>query len=244
MSSTGSGSYVLLQTFRGLFDGSQYNHRNSTLGDLVASQIYEDLVGLGKATKFVERVMSRQRVVNVANKTVGKSSRRGDGTFGELVPTGTAFTQAGATVARGEIANIEIGTETKILAKAMIKQIDRVMGDLARQVAEFRKTGGDPICVGIVGINFASSYTSYEGQKAWPTDGKKHKHPMQEAAEAERRVRLYAAPLFDEFQILRFRASNIHPFPFEWCDYELTAKEYSALLIRLAREYDRRFPTH
>ena len=27
------------------------------------------------------------------------------------------------------------------------KQIDRVIGDLGRQVEEFKKTGGNPICV-------------------------------------------------------------------------------------------------
>ena len=50
------------------------------------------------------------------------------------------------------------------------------------------------------------------------------------------------AEKFDEFQILRFRATNIAPFPFEWEDLERTSKEYGALLIRVSREYDRRFP--
>ena len=139
-------------------------------------------------------------------------------------------------------ANIEIGAETKILAKAMIKQIDRVIGDLIRQVEEFRKTGGQPICVGIVGVNFASTYTSYEGDREYPTDGKKHQHPVQEAVDAESRVITQAAPSFDEFQILRFKATNVAPFPFDWVNHEQTAKEYSALLVRLSREYDRRFP--
>ena len=152
-----------------------------------------------------------------------------------------AIAEEGMLVARGEIANIEIGAETKILAKAMIKQIDRVIGDLIRQVEEFRKTGGQPICVGIVGVNAAPAYTSYEGERAWPTDGKKHKHPIQEAAEAERRVLEKAAPSFDEFLLLRFKASNVAPFTFEWVNQEQTAKEYSALLLRLSREYDRRF---
>jgi hypothetical protein len=40
---------------------------------------------------------------------------------------------------------------------------------------------------------------------------------------------------------LRFRATNVDPFPFEWLDYDQTAKEYSALLLRVSREYDRRF---
>ena len=234
-------SFALLTTFRSLFDGTQYKHRDSSLGDLVASQLYEDLVILGKSERLVNRVKTHERVVNLANKTVGRPSRRGDGTFGELVPTAIAITEAGLRVARGEVANIEIGAETKILAKAMIKQIDRVIGDLARQVEEFRKTGGNPICVGIVGLNFASSYTSYEGAREWPTDGKKHKHPAQEAAEAETRLLNRAASVFDEFQILRFRATNVSPFPFEWLDYPQTAKEYGALLVRLSREYDRRF---
>jgi hypothetical protein len=234
--------FSLLNTFRDLFKGTQYKHRDSSLGDLVASQLYEDLVTLGKSEKLVGRVRTHERVVNLANKAVGRPSRRGDGTFGELVPTAIAITEAGLLVSRGEVANIEIGAETKILAKAMIKQIDRVIGDLSRQVAEFKSTGGNPICVGFVGINSAAIYTSYEGSREWPTDGKKHKHPVQEAAEAERRLLARAAPAFDEFQILRFRATNVDPFPFEWLDYEQTAKEYGALLVRVSREYDRRFP--
>ena len=199
-------------------------------------------MALNRSTKITARVQAHERVVNLANRAIGRPSRRGDGTFGELVPTAVAVTEAGLLVARGEVANIEIGAETKILAKAMIKQIDRVIGDLVRQVEEFRRTGGQPICVGFVGINSAAGYTSYEGEREWPTDGRKHKHPVQEAAEAEGRLMSRAASAFVEFQILLFRATNTSPFPFEWVDYEQTAKEYSALLVRVSREYDRRFP--
>ena len=237
----GASPFALLRTFESLFAGRKYEHRNSTLGDLVACQLYEDLAKLGRSPKLLARIKEGECVVNLGNKTVGKKSRRGDGTFGELVPTALALTEQGWLVARGEIANIQIGAETKILAKAMIKQIDRVIGDLVRQVEEFRTTGGQPICVGIVGINSAESYTSYEGERPWPTDGKKHKHPAQEAGAAEQRLLARAAPAFDEFQVLRFRASNIAPFAFAWPDYDQTAKEYSALLVRLSREYDRRF---
>src|SRR6266550_7390935 len=156
--------FHLLRTFRSLFEGTQYKHRDSSLGDLVAGQLYEDLVKLNKSKKLTRRVQAHERVVNLANKAIGRPSRRGDGTFGELVPTAVPITEAGLLVARGEVANIEIGAETKILAKAMIKQIDRVIGDLIRQVEEFRRTGGQPICVGFVGINSAPSYTSYEGE--------------------------------------------------------------------------------
>ena len=232
----GTLEFQLLSTFRSLFAGKQYKHRDSSLGDLVANQLYEDLVKIGKSQKLIGRVQSQERVVNLGNQAVGKPSRRGDGTFGELVPTAIAITEAGLLAARGEVANIEIGAETKILAKAMIKQIDRVIGDLCRQVQEFKKTGGSPICIGIVGVNSAASYTSYEGAVQWPTDGKKHKHPIQEAAEAEKRLNTHARPSFDEFQILGFKATNVAPFPFEWVNYNETAKEYGALLVRVCRE--------
>jgi hypothetical protein len=65
------------------------------------------------------------------------------------------------------------------------------------------------------------------------------KHPVQEA---EQRLRLKAIPSFDEFQILRFCATNVPPFHFEWVNYDATAKEYSAMLVQLSREYDQRFP--
>ena len=51
-----------------------------------------------------------------------------------------AIVEKDFVVARGPTANIEIGVEAKILAKAMIKQIDRVIGDLQRQVMMFRRT--------------------------------------------------------------------------------------------------------
>ncbi|HUJ71671.1 MAG TPA: hypothetical protein VLZ30_05470 [Verrucomicrobiae bacterium] len=172
---------------------------------------------------------------------MGIARRRGDGTFGELVPAASATRLDGLAVARGPVATIEIGAETKILAKAMIKQIDRVIGDLVRQTEEFGKRGGSPICVGIVGVNFAELYTSYEGERAFPTDGKKYKHPIQEAEEAISRLVSRAQPSFDEFLIIRFMASNTSPYPFAWAEERTLEMEYSAALTRISRYYDRRF---
>ena len=234
-------NYALLRTFRGLFEGKPYRHRIANLGDLVASHLYEDLVALGKSAKLVERVQHHERVVNLKNLMTGKPGRRGDGTFGELVPAAIALIEKGMLVARGPVATIEIGAETKILAKAMIKQIDRVINDLVNQVSEFRRGGGNPICVAFVGINFAEQYVSFEGKRKWPTDGKKYKHPIQEAAQAEQRLNEKARTAFDEFQILRFRATNAKPFPFEWVGLGKTEMEYSSVLTRISREYDRRF---
>ncbi len=124
----------------------------------------------------------------------------------------------------------------------MIKQIDRVIGDLIRQTKEFRKRGGHPICVGLVGVNYSERYTSFERDRLFPTDGKEYKHPIQEAADALSRLQQQAASHFDEFQILRFIATNEEPFPFSWVDESATVMEYSAMLTRISREYDRRFP--
>src|SRR2546423_3967690 len=93
--------YALLRTFRGLFEGKPYLHRKSNLGDLVASQLYEDLIAIDKSAKLVERVKRHERVVNVRNIMTGKPGRRGDGTFGELVPAATAVIQKGMLVGRG-----------------------------------------------------------------------------------------------------------------------------------------------
>lgn len=203
--------------------------------------LFEDLRRLNRSAALSERIDEGSRVLNTANKRVGIVSRRGDGSFGELVPVAVAVREEGFSVSRGELSSIEIGAETKILAKAMIKQIDRVIGDLIRQVDEFKKVG-NPICVGIVGINFAPLYVSFEGDRSFPTDGTaRFKHPSQEAEAAILRLVRLAQPSFDEFLILRFKASNVAPYPFEWVDEQRTLLEYSALLARVSRLYQQRF---
>jgi hypothetical protein len=233
--------YQLLGRFRSLFDGVLYRHRDSTLGDSVAWYLPEDLYGLHRSSKLNALIDSGQRVLNLQNTLRGVKSRRGDATFGELVPHTPTVTAPVFIVHRGQIATVEIGIEVRILAKAMIKQIDRVINDLTRQVEHFKKAGGEPICVGVVGVNFADRYTSYEKDKIWPTDGKKYKHPIQEAPEAERRLVSRAASAFDEFIILRFRARNEPPYLFEWLDEQQTALDYGAVLTRTLRKYEARF---
>jgi hypothetical protein len=88
-------SFALLNTFRATFEGRKYEHRNSVLGDVIASQLYEDLLMLGKSSVLATRIQNREHVVNAANKAIGKKSRRGDGTFGELVPTAIAIMTKG-----------------------------------------------------------------------------------------------------------------------------------------------------
>lgn len=232
--------YRLLAEFRELFEGHSYLHRRSNQGD-AAVQLYEDLLALDRSPKLAARIAARQRVVNLSNRRVGIRARRGDGTFGEIIPNEDALAAPGFAVGRGRIATIEIGTEVKILAKAMIKQIDRVIGDLDRQVRQFKRGGGDPITVAIVGINSAVRTTSYEGGRAFSTDGGKNPHPVQEAAEAERRLRRDAEPLFDHFLVIGYRAENVAPYVFDWANERKLFAEYGAVLTRISRDYERRF---
>jgi hypothetical protein len=234
--------YQLLDRFRSLFDGALYRHRASNLGDSVAWRLPEDLYALNRSPRLNAKIQSGECVLNLQNTLRGVKSRRSDSTFGEIVPHSTAVSAPGFVVQRGEIATVEVGTEVKILAKAMIKQIDRVINDLTRQVDHFKRAGGNPVCVGIVGINHAARYVSHEGEKAWPTDGRKHKHPIQEAGAAEARLLAMAAPAFDEFLVLRFRAINEPPFPFAWLDERQTELDYGAVLTRVLRKYEARFP--
>ena len=231
----------LLAEFRGLFDGKKYLHRDSSRGDWVAHHLYEDLVSLGKSKLLAERVAKGEHVLNTQNTRRSIKARRGDGTFGELIPGVVAIVDPGFTVARGPIANVEIGVEVKILAKAMIKQIGRVTTDLKTQVDHFNRGAGTPICVGIVGVNYADYTIGYEGDREYRTDGGKYLHPNQEATEAEARLSAEVTPKFDEFIFLRYKATNDPPYPFEWVNFIETFQDYGAALTRISRTYDTRF---
>jgi len=180
-------------------------------------------------------------VLNTENKRLGIKARRGDGSFGEIVPKEVPIKDKGFVVCRGSIATIEIGVEVKILMKAMIKQIDRVVSDLKGQVTHFKSRGGNPICVGVVGINRADHCTTYERDRSFPTDGKEYKHPIAEADAAEERLIRLAAPSFDEFLVLRFEATNEAPFAFKWTNSQSTSRDYGAILARISQQYEARF---
>lgn len=162
-------AYQLLNAFRGVFEGQAYLHRRSNLGDWVAMHFYEDLHALGRSKKYVHRVDTGISVLNTQNRRQGIKARRGHESFGEIVPQVDPIKDKGFVVCRGPIASIEIGIEVKILLKAMIKQIDRVISDLRGQVMHFKSRDGSPLCVGLVGINRAPYCTSYEGERVFKT---------------------------------------------------------------------------
>ena len=237
-----NSDFRLLVEFERLFQGRIYRHRSSNQGDWVAMHLYEDLMAIGRSAKLTTAVRQRRRVLNVQNLRRGVDARRGDGTFGEIIPGEVAIVDPGYLVARGPIATVEIGVEVKVLAKAMIKQIDRVINDLRNQVSQFRRGGGNPICVAVVGVNQARRCVSYEGDRAFPTTGHgSFMHPYQEAPEAERRLVAEAAPVFDEFLVLRYRATNEPPYPFEWVNFNDSRLDYAAALTRISSRYQQRF---
>jgi hypothetical protein len=226
---------ALLDAFEGSFKGRLYRHRIANTGDIIALYLYEDLVTLGRSTKLVERVHRAQDVVNTGNLVKGKTGRRGDGTFGELIPGETAKSFPGFAVARGPVATIEIGVEVKILAKAMIKQIDRVINDLRHQAAVFRELNSNAVTVGIVGVNYSYSYVSYEKDRTYSSS------PITESRKAQQRLIERASDAYDEFLILPFGITNVDPYPFEWTERRETEQLYNSALLRVSNLYNTRF---
>lgn len=233
--------YKLLQQLERTFRDGPYLHRNSNLGNRIADYLYEDLYDLGESAKFRERVDAKRRVLNPKNVSPGIHARRGDGSFGTPVPGGQTTSVPGFAVARATTAEVELGAEVKILAKAMIKQIDRVMNDLRSQASHLQEKSPAALTIGIAAINFADHYISHEGERRYPTDGSADSpHPSQEGPKAELRLRA-VEDRFTEFLQIGFRATNEPPYPFELVAPARVENDYGSILIRLSREYDRRF---
>ncbi len=159
--------------------------------------------------------------------------------FGEALPASTPQQQPGRNVTVGPTANVQIGVEVKVFGKAMIKQVDRVINDLRHQASVFKRIDSSAIAVAIVGVNHAKKYVSYEGERAYPAEGREA--PAREAPRIIERLNNEAKPLYDEFLILPFRATNIEPYPFSWNNLSSTEQEVNAALLRVLRLYEARF---
>lgn len=242
-------SFRLLDKFRDTFNGRVYNHRVSTLGDDIALELYEDILDLDRSLLLSQRIAAQTHVVNTSNRTFGKRSRRGDGTFGELVPTETPIVVPGYRVARGPTATLEIGAECKIVSVAQGRQVDRVISDLGDQLNSFHASNRNAVSFAVVGVNRAPSYRSIEGAKLSPdkwritrTTGKgSTKHPAQEADKTITELRTRIAGKFDEFLIFEFIATNEEPHDFAWVDEQNVNRLYAAAITRVARDYKQRF---
>ncbi len=234
----------LLTEFEQVFSEQKYRHRSSAIGDRLCLAVFEDLYALGRSAALVQGVEANDLVLTTTNRVTGKAMRRGDGTFGERVVSSTPRTQPGFNVARGSTADVRIGAEVKILATAMIKQIDRVISDLRKQARQFGDVTPDAISLAIVGVNHAETYRSYEGERFYDKPGKTGPAPSTEAETATQRLTdgsHGATTAFDEFVVLDFSATNRPPYPFAWVDRKRAADEYAAALQRISRLYEQRF---
>lgn len=234
-------SFKLLAAFERLFKGNVYKHRQSTLGNTVAMHLYEDLYDHGGSTKFNERVADGRCVVNVEGSTRGVKVRRGDGTFGAIVPGSDPRPAKGFSVLQGMVALTHVGAEFKIIATAHLKQIDRVLNDLVGSAASLKEKSTNAITVGFAAVNYSERWTGIEGTRSFPVV-RKPTRAQQESEETSRRLLQIARPAFDEFLLLKFRATNQDPFPFSWLDPSGMASDYGAALVRIADLYDKRFP--
>lgn len=232
--------FRLLEAFRRTFEGGPYLHRNSQLGNRVADFLFDDLYELNQSSRFRSDADHDLAALNPKGISPGLKARRGDGSWGPVVPAHVPRPYAGHIIRIAPTAEVDIGAEVKILAKSMIKQLDRVCSDLCGQSRHFKTKSPDAISVGIVGINLAAKYTSYEGARSYPTGQPGHPHPAAEAPEAERRLLAEVEHCYDELLILAFRATNTAPYAFQWVDRNATADSYASLLLRVLREYARR----
>jgi len=230
--------FRLLNRFEETFRNGPYVHRNSQLGNRIADFLFDDLYELDSTSKFRADVDAGRIALNPKGVSPGLKARRGDGSFGPIVPGYRPRPYLDHVVPVAPTAEVDLGAEVKILAKAMIKQIDRVVSDLCGQSRQFKTKSPDALTVGIVGINVADRYVSFEGSRRYPT-GEFGPHPYQEAPEAERRLRMSAEPCYGELLILTFKATNEPPFEFSWLQAQGTRDQYGSMLTRLLRSYAR-----
>ena len=234
-------NFKLLAAFQALFQGTVYKHRTSTLGNLVALHLYEDLYDHGNSPSFNQHVAAGQCVVNVSGATRGVDVRRGDGTFGAIVPGSVPATAKGFTVLHGMVALTHIGAEVKIIATAHLKQIDRVLNDLTGSATSLKEKSPQAITVGFAAVNYSERWTGMEGTRSFPVE-RKPLRALEASDETSRRLLEIARPAFDEFVLLKFRATNQAPLPFSWLNAAGTAADYGAALVRIASLYEKRFP--
>jgi hypothetical protein len=227
----------LLEAFEATFRGQVYKHRLPYIGDSIAIHMFEDLYSLGHSVSLNQRIEALHVAVNTGNQIKGKKGRRGDGTLGRVVPGVVPERFPGFVVARGLVANLEVGCEVKIGATKLLAQVDRVVNDLTNQARVFRALSTAAIRIAFVGVNHADSYVGREGEREFTAKSP----PAREAPEFARRIESLVAPEYDELLVLRFRATNVEPFPFEWLDEKQLRQHYRSILVRVSAEYTRRF---
>jgi len=232
-----NGKFQLLETFRRTFAGTVYQHRDSTVGNKIGRQLFEDLLTHDVSARYTQHVSTNHGVVNRAGKIhTPRDIRRNDSVFGR--PPAAASTRAvkGFSVPEGPVAEPRIACEVKIIAKSQQKQIDRVINDLDGFARRMKALNKKCVNVAVVAVNHESDYVGHEGERAF-----KHSLKEQEPAKVMAKLRERLLGLYDELLVLSFRATNQRPYPFMWMDAQKVDLDYGAALTWIGEEYQRRF---
>ncbi len=233
-----NGTFRLLERFKNTFFGTRYDHRNSSLGNIIGRELFEDLVSHSGSAAYVDHVQHGKTVVNRGGKIhTPRAIRRNDSILGRP-PAG--FTLAppppGCSVFEGPVAEPRVGCELKILAKSQLKQIGRVISDLERFADRMKSLNQRCINVAVVGVNYESDYVGWEGDRPY-----RHKLTANEPEIVSARLSGALLDRYDELLILRFRATNQSEYPFSWVHPKEVDLDYGAALTRIGELYQNRF---
>lgn len=231
-----NGKYRLLQGFRSVFEGVSYKHRDSTIGNRIGRALFEDLLYHNVSAAYREHVRNGRCVVSLGGGIHGRLIRRNDSIFG-LPPAGVMGVrrQSGLEVFEGPVAEPRVGCEVKILAKAQLKQIDRVISDLDNFATRMKRLNERCINVAIVGVNHESNYLGHEGERTF-----RGKLGREEPRTTIGRLGVLRE-VYDELLILGFKATNQPPYPFGWLDTKMVELDYASALTRVGERYQERF---
>jgi len=231
-----NGSYHLLQVFREAFEGTVYKHRISTTGNKIGRELFEDLFRHTVSSLYTDNVRSGACIVSRGGGVHGKVIRRNDSVFGRP-PAGLPGRKAapGYAVIEGTVAEPRIGCEVKILAKAQLKQIDRVINDLEGFALRMKRLNKKCINAAVVGVNHEPNYVGFEGAREF-----RHRLRADEPFVVMNRLGVLTAS-YDEVLLLSFKATNQPPFPFSWGGARKVELDYASVLTRIGEQYQERF---
>lgn len=233
-----NGKFRLLEAFRTTFAGTVYKHRDSTLGNKIGRQLFEDLLALQVSIGYKEHAQQGAGLVNIGGKIhTPRAIRRNDSVFGKP-PAGVTITlpRPGFMVAEGPVADPRVGCEVKILAKSQQKQIDRVINDLEGFALRMNSLTRECINVAVVGVNEESDYVGHEGERTF-----KHRLRDEEPGIIVAKLRERLLDRYNELLVVRFKATNQPPYPFTWVDAQRVEIDYGAALTRVGNLYQSRF---
>ncbi len=231
-----NGSYHLLQAFREAFEGTVYKHRISTTGNKIGRELFEDLFRHLVSPLYVDNVRTGACVVSRGGGIHGKLIRRSDSVFGRP-PAGLPGKKGTPeyAVVEGTVAEPRVGCEVKILAKAQLKQIDRVINDLEGFALRMKRLNKKCINIAVVGVNHEPNYVGFEGVREF-----RHRLREDEPPVVMNRLAVLATS-YDEVLLLSFKATNQLPFPFSWGGARKVELDYASVLTRVGERYQERF---